>query len=129
MDKTPKHFYSLDALRGLAALAVVCWHWQHFFYQGQALKEFSMASQPFYRVLSLFYNSGDRAVDLFFCLSGFVFYWLYSAKVKTGAVTAARFTVLRFSRLYPLHFVTLMAVLVMQTAMLAQTGNLFHLSI
>lgn len=23
-------FYSLDALRGIAALTVIFWHWQHF---------------------------------------------------------------------------------------------------
>ena len=27
----PKRLTSLDALRGVAALSIVVWHWQHFF--------------------------------------------------------------------------------------------------
>ncbi|MDE2367149.1 MAG: hypothetical protein KGM95_09475, partial [Betaproteobacteria bacterium] len=30
-QKTLERFYSLDVLRGIAALSVVLWHWQHFF--------------------------------------------------------------------------------------------------
>lgn len=62
---------------------------------------------------------------LFFCLSGFVFFWLYRDSVKTGAVTGFKFAVLRFSRLYPLHIVTLIAVLVMQRAVMHLYGAYF----
>ena len=64
-------------------------------------------------------------MDLFFCLSGFIFFWLYAEKVRTGAITATRFAILRFSRLYPLHFITLIAVLLMQMVMMANNGHYF----
>src|SRR5262249_54324308 len=47
-DKTaalPRHFYSLDALRGVAALVVVFWHWQHFFVSGTEWKDFDRTQQ------------------------------------------------------------------------------------
>jgi peptidoglycan/LPS O-acetylase OafA/YrhL len=69
--------------------------------------------QPFYAVLKPFYLQGWAAVDLFFVLSGFVFFWLYSEQVRAGAIGAGRFAWLRFSRLYPLHLATLIAVAAM----------------
>lgn len=119
----PSHFHSLDALRGLAALAVVLWHWQHFFAYDGAY--FARSLQPLYSLFSPFYDEGWRAVDLFFCLSGFIFYWLYAEKVRDRKTTAAEFFVLRFSRLYPLHLLTLLLVLGLQQVMVAQSGAYF----
>jgi peptidoglycan/LPS O-acetylase OafA/YrhL len=107
----PKRLHALDATRGLAALAVALWHWQHFAFVGDGLpKGFDRSAQPFYGVLKLFYERGDTAVDYFFVLSGFVFYWLYSRPIGTGFVNWRLFSVQRFSRLYPLHFATLLLV-------------------
>jgi peptidoglycan/LPS O-acetylase OafA/YrhL len=110
-----KRLTSLDALRGIAALSVVLWHWQHFFaLSGDWQPGWTRDMQPFYAVLKPFYLQGWAAVDLFFVLSGFVFFWLYGDAVRTRAVGAGRFAWLRFSRLYPLHLATLIAVAAMQ---------------
>lgn len=110
-----KRLTSLDALRGIAALAVVVWHWQHFFaISGAWMPGWSREMQPFYTVLKPLYLEGWAAVDLFFVLSGFVFFWLYGDAVRERAMGAGRFAWLRFSRLYPLHLVTLLAVAAMQ---------------
>ena len=70
--------YSIDALRGVAALAVVVWHWQHFYaITGTWASVWNRADQPFYLFLKPLYDQGWVAVDLFFAVSGFVFYWLY----------------------------------------------------
>jgi peptidoglycan/LPS O-acetylase OafA/YrhL len=125
-DKTPalpRHFYSLDALRGVAALIVVFWHWQNLFVQGTELTNFSPAQQPLYAWFVPFYLEGWRAVDLFFCLSGFIFYWLYSEKVWTRETSLKEFVVLRFSRLYPLHLLTLLFVAAGQRVLLWLTGS------
>ena len=114
----PRHIYSLDALRGLAALGVVLWHWQHFFYGGPRPEGFVVERQPFFGAFALLYTDGWRAVDLFFCLSGFIFYWLYSDKIASGAVSLREFFLLRFSRLYPLHLATLLFVAVGQVLFL-----------
>ena len=119
-----QRFHSLDALRGLAALSVVFWHWQHFFYGSEGLaSSFERSEQPLYPVFELLYLHGWMAVDLFFLLSGFIFFWLYADRISQGLVTAKEFLVLRLSRLYPLHLVTLLAVIVGQQVYLYSTGG------
>jgi peptidoglycan/LPS O-acetylase OafA/YrhL len=119
-----KRLYSLDALRGLAALSVVFWHWQHFYaLSGSWQPGWDRASQPFYWVFKPLYDAGWAAVDLFFALSGFVFFWLYGAGIATRAVSGARFSLLRFSRLYPLHFATLVLVALLQFWFWRRTGQ------
>ena len=123
--ETPKRFYSLDVLRGFAALSIVLWHWQHFFLFGANQGQFIITRQPFYALLFVFYTHGGTAVDLFFCLSGFVFYWLYAQSIAAKTTAAKDFFVLRFSRLYPLHFATLVVVAVGQYAFRRETGAYF----
>ncbi len=103
-----KRIELLDGLRGLAALAVVVWHWQHFY--DFSAPTFDRSQQPLYRVLLPAYSYGPFAVDLFFCLSGFVFFWLYAENISEGRISAREFFLRRFSRLYPLYFLTLIAV-------------------
>src|SRR5437868_4606230 len=110
-----KRLTSLDALRGIAALAVVVWHWQHFFAIGGGWQRgWTRDMQPFFAVLKPLYLQGWAAVDLFFVLSGFVFFWLYGDTVRTREIGTGRFAWLRASRLYPLHLAMLLAVAVMQ---------------
>lgn len=125
MIQAPQRFYLLDALRGVAALAVVVWHYQHFFFigPGQLSPDFVREAQPFYLLLQPFYQHGAKAVQLFFVLSGFVFFSQYLDKISAGQVGAWRFFVLRFSRLYPLHFVTLLAVAGLQLISLRIDGQ------
>ncbi len=122
----PKRFYSLDVLRGVAALVVVLWHWQHFFLplnkQGVV---FSANNQPWFESLSVFYNYGDNAVQLFFCLSGFIFFWLYSKRIAERSISFRSFSILRLSRLYPLHFITLIFVAVVQLIYTDMTHTYF----
>ncbi|MCX7206451.1 MAG: acyltransferase [Proteobacteria bacterium] len=110
----PKRFYSLDALRGIAALCVVFWHWQHFFFAGTTAGKFDLERLPFSDGLSLLYTKGWLAVDLFFSLSGFIFYWLYSKKIALKEISSSQFSLLRFSRLYPLHLASLLMVAIGQ---------------
>lgn len=121
----PQRLYSLDALRGIAALAVVFSHWPHFFYNGTEPGALERQALPLYLLFAPFYENGWLGVDLFFCLSGFVFYWLYSGVVASRAISGRDFLVLRFSRLYPLHLVTLLAVALGQALMLRASGSYF----
>jgi peptidoglycan/LPS O-acetylase OafA/YrhL len=121
----PGRLHSLDTLRGAAALCVVFWHWQHFFYSGTKRGTPALNELPLADVFFFLYSKGWLAVDLFFALSGFVFYWLYSQGVAAGTVRPGNFVVLRLSRLYPLHFLTLIAVLAGQLAYRALTGTYY----
>lgn len=129
-DKAPR-LESLDALRGLAALSVVFWHWQHFWLLGTPLLtwrdgvEFDRTLEPLHPLLKLFYDYGHRAVDLFFVISGFVFFLLYQKTIAEGAMSGRKFAGLRFSRLYPMHIATLIAVAVLQALFLHATGQHF----
>ncbi len=117
---------SLDIARSLAALAVVLWHWQHFQYSGYALRAgFDQGAQPEYALLFPFYEGGWFAVDFFFMLSGYIFFWKYQAGIGNGAFTAGKFFVLRFSRLYPLHLLTLALVAVLQALHVKTYGQFF----
>ncbi len=110
----PSRIHSLDTLRGIAALSVVLWHWQHFFYSANKPGVYEIERQPFYDSLSMFYRHGSLAVELFFCISGFVFFWLYSRKISSGNISPAKFFIDRFSRLYPLHIITFLIVAALQ---------------
>ena len=121
-----KRLYSLDALRGVAALSVVIWHWQHFYaITGTWQAVWHREDQPFFWLLKPLYLEGWAAVDLFFALSGFVFFWLYAGPIREGKARAGKFALLRFSRLYPLFFLTLILALVLQTAFHGITGKYF----
>lgn len=100
-NKWPKYLYALDISRGIAALAVVLWHWQHLAYKGNSLTQgFVRENQPLYAVLRLFYENGAMGVQYFFILSGFIFFWLYSDPIKNKKIGVWEFSVQRFSRLY-----------------------------
>jgi len=122
---TIKRFYSLDVLRGLAALSIVFYHWGHFFYTGRIPGPDGLAGLPLSTIFLPFYVNGWLAVDLFFCLSGFIFYWLYAKRVSNATISFRRFVWLRFSRLYPLHFLTLICVAIGQTWLLRTRGDSF----
>jgi peptidoglycan/LPS O-acetylase OafA/YrhL len=100
--------HSLDALRTVAALAVVLAHWPQHFFSVDAFAQ-PLEAAPFYGWLSKVYENGASAVTFFFCLSGFIFYWLYGDKVHSNQISFGSFANLRISRLYPLHLATLLA--------------------
>ncbi len=111
----PDRLFALDVSRAIAALSVVLWHWQHFAYKGSSLSQgFAMSGQPLYGILKLFYEKGYRGVDYFFVLSGFIFFWLYRESIQDRKTSGWSFFIQRFSRLYPLHFLTLIAVAALQ---------------
>lgn len=92
----PPRIHELDALRGIAALGVVFWHYGAHF-----------DAQPLRAVLFPFYNAGFLLVDFFFVLSGFVIagaYWRHPRQEAFGRNVWAR-----VARLYPLHLFTLLA--------------------
>lgn len=118
----PAHFHAVDVLRGFAAIAVLVYHYKHFLYD-PGLFEINvpaLADQfPFYDLLWPIYLFGNGAVQVFWVISGFVF-----AKVYAGQRTAGRdFLLRRFARLYPLHFVTLLIVALLQLAAPALVGS------
>lgn len=85
LHQTKKHFELLDGMRGIAAIAVVLFH-------------FMEIAQPDYR--NNFIPRSYLAVDFFFCLSGFVIAYAYDSKL--ASIGRKRFFALRLIRLHPL---------------------------
>ncbi len=110
----------VEVLRFLAALAVLIFHYQHFYRVGQQPVGFVQTEQPLSGLLRVVYARGFLGVELFWCLSGFIFFRNYRALVRDRAVGGWRFLVLRFSRLYPLHLATLLLVAALQVGYAAQ---------
>lgn len=83
--QTKSHFEILDGLRGVAALAVVTFHFMEWVYTDPSRN---------------FIGHGFLAVDFFFCLSGFVIGYAYDDRIAKMGVL--KFFKLRIIRLHPL---------------------------
>lgn len=107
------YIYSLDLLRVISALVVIFVHYKNFYFIGENLSPlFIDSTQPFYFIFAIFYNYGWTAVQLFWIISGFTFALVYFNREK---VTGKEFFVNRFARLYPLVFITLIIITILQT--------------
>lgn len=93
-------FYTLDAMRGVAALMVAALHFDLL----------PASSNP------------NLAVDFFFALSGFVIAYSYDAKLSAG-MTDEQFVVRRVIRLYPIFVLGLVVGLVWAFARPAWAGS------
>lgn len=82
---TRQHFPALDGLRGVAALAVVVFHFMEM-----VIGDYS----------HLFIGHGWLAVDFFFCLSGFVIGYAYDDRI--GSMGLLAFAKVRLIRLHPM---------------------------
>ena len=82
---TKQHFEILDGLRGIAALAVVIFHFMEWIFPDSSKS---------------FIGHGFLAVDFFFCLSGFVIGYAYDNRI--GKMRVTEFFKLRLIRLHPL---------------------------
>ena len=116
---------SLDGLRGVAALGVVVWHWYYLFPDNALQQGWTTNREPYFWLLRPLYNQGWAAVDLFFALSGFVFFWLYGEAIRSRSIDGWRFALLRIARLYPLQLATLLLVSVLQFFFLRAQGHYF----
>ncbi|MGN6163056.1 MAG: acyltransferase family protein [Flavisolibacter sp.] len=83
--KTKPHFEVLDGLRGVAAVAIVVFHFMEWIYPDSSKN---------------FIGHGFLAVDFFFCLSGFVIGYAYDDRI--GKMKVGEFFKSRLIRLQPL---------------------------
>jgi peptidoglycan/LPS O-acetylase OafA/YrhL len=122
------HLSGIEICRAVAAFAVVVWHFEHFFQSGLTRVDIDPASRhayPFYSVLFPFYGSGYAAVQIFWTISGVIFYWKYSAEIHRRMISLSTFSLYRISRLYPLHLVTLLVVALLQFVYFSKNSTPF----
>ncbi len=97
VSATPLHrrIDALTGLRGIAAWWVVLFHFKAYLHQ----------SLPTFLLIII--NHGNLAVDMFFCLSGFVIYYNYSTALHNHSISVFDFYRSRLARIYPLHLLML----------------------
>lgn len=126
-----KKFEHIELLRFFSALMVVITHYIHFFFpffkeSNLSIYKSSLVLEnkflPFYNFLENFYRFGYVGVYFFWLISGFVLAFTYLNKDKYE-ITFKNFFVNRFARLYPLHALTLLLVLIFQTFLMIKTGS------
>jgi peptidoglycan/LPS O-acetylase OafA/YrhL len=115
----------IELLRFASAIAVLVFHYQHFTFVGTQEVGFVASAQPFYSALRLFYQNGFYGVQVFWCISGFIFFWKYGSRIAERRIDGYTFFVLRLSRLYPLHFLTLLFMAAAQFVYFSRT-HLFY---
>lgn len=117
----------IEVLRFISAFGIIIWHYQHFY----TLENFDRSLQPFYSnpIFHLFYNSGGGGVYLFWCISGYIFFYKYRNLIRMdeggGGVSSKVFFILRFSRLYPLHLITFILVAFFQLLFFIHNNHFF----
>jgi peptidoglycan/LPS O-acetylase OafA/YrhL len=124
-DSRGNKLLGLEAIRFICAVSVLFWHYQHFYFISGKPVGFATERQPFYSVFSLMYDNGYLGVPVFWCISGFIFFWKYKKAIFDRVVGPRKFFLLRFSRLYPLHFATLLLVASLQMIYFAEHGMYF----
>jgi peptidoglycan/LPS O-acetylase OafA/YrhL len=89
----PARLNALTGLRCFAALNILAFHF---------------SNPQWFGFLSPVVNAGYVSVSYFILLSGFVLGYNYSARARAGELDAIRFYKARFTRLYPIYFLSLL---------------------
>lgn len=117
-------YIGLDIMRFFLSLAVVLRHYFFFYYRlldlGPVLR-----NQPHYHVLGIFYKYGHYSVQVFWLISGIIFQSVYYEDIAASEIGFGEYAFLRFSRLYPLHFVTLLIMAMLQYTYLSTYNTFF----
>ncbi|EJN08093.1 acyltransferase [Herbaspirillum sp. YR522] len=110
--------HELDGLRGLLALFVVAYH---------MYGSLPLVQSTLWQYAPIF-SQAWYAVDVFFLMSGFVMMHVYSGVFAAGSTVAAYGTFMwaRVARLYPVHLLSMILMLVMVLAT-SRAGEFFAL--
>lgn len=124
-NKPVNKLLGLEALRFLTAFAILVFHYRHFAFVADQPVGLVPERLPLYGLLQPFHDSGAFGVWIFWCISGFIFFWKYRDPIAERSVDGWKFFVLRFSRLYPLHLITLLIVALLQPVYFGLHGYFF----
>ena len=119
-----RKFYGIELLRFVASLFIVIYHW------GLSFRFLNLAENNTYQnFLGLIYSHGSIAISIFFVISGVVFSNIYLEEKDSSSFK--NFFVKRFARLYPLHILTLVLIIIIQFFFLKslEAVNYIHLMI
>jgi peptidoglycan/LPS O-acetylase OafA/YrhL len=114
-----KKIYLIELLRFISSFSVIIYHYEIFFFRFNNFNLLKISHEnidrlPFGKILDFIYEHGDYGIHIFWTISGFVISYVYFDSIKK--YNWKIFFINRFSRLYPLHFITLIAVIIIQFA-------------
>lgn len=101
---------SIDLLRGFAAISILIWHYQHFYYYSDQVQGDLLVSSPPYEIFEFIRLINFKGVQVFWVISGVVLGRSYIPRLRSRK----SFLVNRLARLYPLHLLTLVIVASLQ---------------
>ena len=115
MIPSQRYFYFIDVLRWVAAMGILVHHYIARF-------PISFSDIENSNILKFVFNNaiiGSYGVWFFWCVSGFVF----ANMLRNSKTSFIEFSIKRFARLYPLHFLTLILVTILEFYSLSKFGN------
>lgn len=115
----------LDLLRFILSFSILIAHFPHFYYPFIDVHKIDESSFPFAEFFGIIYQYGGFAVEVFWMISGIIFFFFYSVRIKQGLISFHSFFLLRISRLYPLHLVMLLIVAILQYYYKMRLGEYF----
>jgi peptidoglycan/LPS O-acetylase OafA/YrhL len=107
----PARLNALTGLRCFAAINILFFHFSNplwFNFRFFIPTPFSPRPYSFEVLLAPVVNAGYVSVSYFILLSGFVLGYNYSGKARAGELSTVRFYEARFTRLYPIYFLSLL---------------------
>lgn len=114
MSRSPRHVASLDGLRGLGALCVLCTHYTRDLFQdapGYPSVGRTMIAMDYTPLYVIF--AGYPWINMFFVLSGFALSAMVSGPGNTPR-TYLPYAINRVFRIYPAYFFVVLATFVLQ---------------
>jgi peptidoglycan/LPS O-acetylase OafA/YrhL len=118
-------YFGIEILRFFTSLSVLLYHYRHFYSPFNSFSKIDnkdvFTDLPFSELLNIFYIHGIYGVHVFYVISGFVFSYVYINAEKL--VSGKEFFLNRFARLYPLHFITLIIIALLQYVSFFQYGS------
>jgi len=126
-----KKYNYIELLRFISAFAVIMAHYMHFFEPFNKLSnlyiftgylQFNSDHLPFHSFLKNFYEFGHMGVFFFWQLSGFVLAHAYLNNLRYK-IKFREFFINRFARLYPLHFISLILLILIQLLLFKNFGS------
>ena len=115
--RATKSLAGIEFCRFLCSLAIILFHHNGYFSSRDphvAAQEFAKISTPQSELFYSLFSQGHFAVQVFWVISGYIFFWKYGHDIHRRSVSFRKFFVFRMSRLYPLHILTLSATALLQ---------------
>ena len=110
-DNLSEKSKALNFLRLASSLIIVVYHYNK--YTGTGHDDINF---PFYNLLKPFYNNGGLLVELFFIISGFTFFVVYSDRIINNKISAKEFVIKRIARLFPLYWISTIGILIVRVS-------------